>query len=194
MRNHILFWVAVTMLITGCQGKLSRSKAKSEIIKAKQLPYPEYKPLNKRFIKEHQYVEFGKVCFNNINLFKDYASQLLEMQSKGYITLKDDTNFDNCNNRYTNVILTESGKKELVKEDPNNYYIRVSTIDFGEVTGIVEYKVLHAADVNYTLVREDLSEFGAMVTKLSNNNPNLPITINHLTNFQKSDNGWHIIQ
>lgn len=191
INNRITLIILITLLCISC-GKLSRGKAESEITKNMQLPQTETATLNKKFKKEHMAVVFGKLCLDNLNWFKNYETQLLELQSQGYITLKDDESYDECDNLYTHVILTEKGRKDLVKEDDGNYHIRVYDVTFGEVTGIVEYKDFGKADVRYTLKRTGYSEFGKYVYKLSYPNRNQAETINRLANFTKYDDGWRM--
>lgn len=187
-----VLYLALALIICSACDNLSRGKAKSEIIKNMQLPQAETAQLNKTFKKDHQYVGFGKVCFSNIKSFKNYETQLLDLQAKGYISLKDDEYYNDCNDLYTHVLLTNKGKRDLVKEDDNNYYIKICSLEFGEVTGIVEYKELKVADVNYTIVRKGFSDFGELVYKLSYPNSQRVETINRLTNFTKYDDGWRM--
>ena len=155
--KKVIYSIITLLVFTAC-GELSRGKAKDEIIKDKQLPQTETVKLNKKFLKDHQYVGgFPKVCLNNYERFSQREKQLTELQEKGYITFKDDEYYDDCNDLYTNIILTEKGKKDLVKENNGQYEIKLCNIEFGEITGIVEYKEFKVADVKYTLVRTNIT-------------------------------------
>jgi hypothetical protein len=192
--KKILYLVITILLFTACGG-LSRGKAKEEIIKAMQLPQKETIKLNKRFLKDHQYVGgFPKVCLTiGMEKFHQYEKQLTDLQAQGYITLKDDDYYNDCNDLYTNVIITEKGKKDLLSETDGQYEIRLCSIEFGGVTGIVEYKEFKAADVRYTLVRTDYSEFGKLVKSINPYGNSQDITtIARLANFTKYDDGWRI--
>ena len=186
--------VSLILLIALCTftacNKLTRGKAKEEIIKKQQLPQSETVKLNKKFLKDHQFVGgFPKVCLTiGIDHFSSYEKKLLDLQSQGFITLKDDEYYDDCNDLYTNVLLTEKGKKDLIKEDDGIYTIKLCSIEFGDITGIVEYKEFGGADVHYTLKRTDYTDFGKMV----NGNKEQPETIERLANFTKYDNGWRM--
>lgn len=190
--KKVIYSIITLLVFTAC-GELSRGKAKDEIIKDKQLPQTETVKLNKKFLKDHQYVGgFPKVCLNNYERFSQREKQLTELQEKGYITFKDDEYYDDCNDLYTNILLTEKGKKDLVKEDNGQYEIKLCNIEFGEITGIVEYKEFKVADVKYTLVRTNISEFGKLVNSMSSFGGNIESTIPHLANFTKYDDGWRI--
>ncbi|HUM51686.1 MAG TPA: hypothetical protein PK431_07705 [Chitinophagales bacterium] len=121
----IIFLIVLT---TSSCGKLTRGKAEAEIKKLHQIPKAENAPLYKRFRKEHQYVSgFGRVCLTDVPSYDRYEKQLLEFQRKGFITLKDDDYFDDCSDRYTNVILTQEGKKDLIGTDEDFYYIKTDS-------------------------------------------------------------------
>lgn len=190
MKQVLLFTIAVIMC-TGCGG-LSKGKAKDEIIKAKNLPQAETVSLPKKFHLEHISGGFGMVCFPSGKDYNQYKTQLADLQTKGYITLQEDASPDQCSDRYMNVILTDKGKKDLSVEEKGSYTIVLCKIEFGEITRITEYKEFNVADVNYTVKRADYSEFGQLVKSIDSNSGNLPETIDHIANFQKSSNGWHL--
>ena len=53
--KKVIYSIITLLVFTAC-GELSRGKAKDEIIKDKQLPQTETVKLNKKFLKDHQYV------------------------------------------------------------------------------------------------------------------------------------------
>jgi hypothetical protein len=192
--KQLMYCVVVLVICTACGG-LSRGKAKDEIIKNMQLPQTETVKLNKKFLKNHQFVGgFPKVCLNvGIDNFSTYEKQLTDLQTQGYITIKDDDYYNDCNDLYTNITLTDKGKKDLIREDDGVYEIKLCSVEFGEITGIVEYKQFGAADVRYTLERIDFSDFGKLVKSMTYyGNSQEQTTIPRLANFTKYDNGWRM--
>lgn len=77
--------------------------------------------------------------------------------------------------------LTEKGKQYLISD--NN--VLVATIEFGEITGIIERKELNISEVNYTVKRTDVTPFG----RLFGSNEE---TLNRTSTFTKYDDGWRI--
>ncbi len=61
---------------------------------------------------------------------------------------------------HLDIYLTEKGKKYLVDEDKSSYYVKLSTVEFGEVSGIFEEPKMNMAKVEYTLIRKNLTPFG----------------------------------
>ena len=90
--------------------------------------------------------------------------------------------------------LTEEGKKYVTSDkykDPSNpdgmtINVKIAKLDFGEITGIIEYKESNTAVVNYTYVRKDLTPFG----KIKSNFHTGPNNFSHT--FTKYDDGWRI--
>ncbi len=64
--------------------------------------------------------------------------------------------------------------------------IRTSTLEFGEITGIVERKELNIAEVNYTLRRINITPFGSMIYNAKEE------IIARTISFTKYDDGWRI--
>lgn len=81
-----------------------------------------------------------------------------------------------------NANLTEKGKVYLISEDN----VEVATIEFGEITGIVERKEFNTAEVNYTLKRTKVTPFERIAFDLTEE------TMNRNVTFTKYDDGWRI--
>ncbi|MFA4852676.1 MAG: hypothetical protein WC599_09180 [Bacteroidales bacterium] len=82
--------------------------------------------------------------------------------------------------------LTETGKQYLI-ENKNRYNktFKISDLDFGEITGIVEQDGSNKAEVNYTLIRKNVTPFG----KAFGLNEG---AFNNSVIFIKYDDGWRI--
>ena len=77
---------------------------------------------------------------------------------------------------------TEKGNQYI--ENGNN--IVVATVEFGEVTGIVEREEFKNAEVNYTVRRTNITPFGRILFNINEE------TINRSVVFTKYDDGWRI--
>jgi hypothetical protein len=190
--STVLITIGVLLMIS-CSDELSRSKAKEEIIKHNELPIPVTVELKKRFLFDHQYLPgFRKVCLNfNFDRFSNWEGKLNKMESLGFITLQKDEFYDECDDLYMNVILTEKGKKFLENENEEDYEIRFYELVFGEITGIVSFEEFSGADVHYTLKKDNFTDFGMLiegVTEIKEENKE----IKKLENFSKYDDGWRL--
>jgi hypothetical protein len=183
-------------MCTAC-GKLSRGKAKEEIIKYYKLPYTETVELNKKFFNGHEFQGGLETMCMRIGdkSYITFAQQLDVMVKAGFITLSESYDY-NCHDKYIDVTLTEKGKQDMVEDKDGVYVIKLCTIEFEEVTGIVEYKGLNAADVNCTLVRTNITEFGRMANNVDpyDTDKKIKEKIGHLLNFRKYDDGWRLGQ
>ena len=64
--------------------------------------------------------------------------------------------------------------------------VKAAKMEFGEILGILAKKELNLAQVDYTLIRKDITPFGRIVFKLDEK------TINNSVTFAKYDDGWRI--
>jgi len=176
--------------LQSCKNKLSRSHAEDEIVKKMELPINEEIIIKKKYFVDHQQVMgFGMVCFpSSAPKFSEYENMLMELQNKGYINLKKDQFYNECNDLYTNVELTDKGKKDLLKENEGNYEVKLCEICFGEITGIIEYNEFQVADVKYSLIRKNYTEFGLILS----NNIKENESYEKSASFNKYDDGWRI--
>lgn len=183
------------LLLTSCgNDSLSRKKAASAIEAKLKLPTIETADLRKKYLYLYETNRgyFPKVCFINEEWFSKFEKQLDELVSLGYINLINDEYFDDCGHLYTNVVLTESGRKFLISENDKVYKIKLCELVFGEIEGIVEYKEFSTADVDFTLNRVNFTEFGTKVEMMGYSNRINKTTINSIENFIKYDDGWRI--
>lgn len=178
------------VILQSCSDKLTRNQAEKEIVKKMELPSMETLKLQKKYLTDHQPVQgFGMVCLKigDFN-FSEYENILNSLQKRKYINLKIDEYYNDCNDLYTNVELTEMGEEQLINETDGFFEIKLCDVAFGEITGIIEYTELQVADVNYTLKRENYTEFGLIMI----NNKKKDETIKRLANFSKYDDGWRM--
>jgi hypothetical protein len=173
--KSLFLLVFIIPLFIGCSDNLNRSKAEKIIKEKFQLPNDEIRDL---------YV-YDATLSNNftLNLYQ-------KLQNEGLLT------FSECGEGMSRgycATLTEKGKQYAVSQEYNtdNMYIhkinvKVSTLDFGEITGIMEQKELNIAEVNYTIVRKDVNPFGRIAFDLNNG------TFTKSVTFTKYDDGWRI--
>lgn len=88
--------------------------------------------------------------------------------------------------------LTEKGKQFYVKDENDgdntikNIFVKVSILDFGEVTGIREFKEYNTAQVEFTLKVKDITPFGRIIYNMTESTENRSVTL------IKYDDGWRI--
>lgn len=166
-----VFLLAIScILLFSCGSKeLSRGKAE-ELIKEKfNIPGNEVKDVNLGYENE----------VSTMQTYDKLANEGL-MRCNHYLLVINSSE------------LTDEGKKYVIgstKHDNVNgndfIQVKVADLDFGEITGIVEQKEFNTAEVNYTLIRKNLTPFSAAF----NINEG---TINKSATFTKYDDGWRI--
>jgi len=81
---------------------------------------------------------------------------------------------------YYDAIFTDKAKPYCIGST-----VKVATIEFGGITGIIERKELNIAEVDYTEIRKNITPFG----KAYNLNEEI---LNRKITFTKYDDGWRI--
>lgn len=164
----LVLLVLTIPLLWGCSNdKLTRGKAEKLIREMYKFPFDE----NRDF-----HIEGGE------------RSTYDKLQNEGLLTYTEYFYFGS----HLQGELTEKGKQYVVSAvksgDAYNKYIvvKAATLDFGEITGIVEYKESNTAVVNYTYIRKNLTPFGRIAFYLQEG-PN-----NYSHTFTKYDDGWRI--
>lgn len=186
--KSLIYLSILLFILQGCSNNLSRSKAKDQIVKNLELPKVETVKLDKKYKKKHESRGFGTICLDNIKWYSEMEKILTELQSQDFITMAEE--FEHrCSDLNVIVTLTEKGKNSLINEKKSLYEIKLCDIEFGEVTGISEYKEYNAADVNYTLKKTNYTELGKIIKGSHSNEAQ---TINRLANFSKFDDGWRM--
>lgn len=162
------------LLLSGCDSnKLSRAQAEKLIRAFHKFPID----------------EIGK--FQTSFPDNSGAGSLEKLQTEGLLTYTK--NFTGLGGYWFYATLTEKGKQYATSEeygDNFNKYVdvKVSKLDFGEITGIIEYKESNTAVVNYTYIRKDLTPFGKIQFNLQEGaNP-------YTHTFTKYDDGWRLTQ
>ena len=197
-----LFAIIISLML-GCSKQLTRDEAEKQIKQKFQLPHPELKdfPLS---MDAGLAIEWSCPAQKQNWIdghIQDKLPYLLELENEGLIkyiidktavetykeyNLKYYPRQDEMNGTryhyYHTISYTDNGKQYASN---NGSSVRVATIEFGEITGIVERKEMNLAEVNYTERRKDITPFG----KALNVNEE---TFNKTATFTKYDNGWRI--
>lgn len=176
-----LFYLSVILFLATSCGKLSRSKAKEEIIKVYNLPKDEIKLFTVRDGTPSNHITEKNFKYK-------------ELQDEGLLTYYYEDGFGYWGT--LKATLTEKGKQFASYEknkvdafnfgDADNVNLIVAKLEFGEITGIQEIKQLNSALVSYTLLRKDITPFGKIAFNLKEE------TIPYTATFTKYDDGWRI--
>lgn len=178
--KNIFILVFLSFALFSCgNDDLSRSEAKAQILNGYSFPKVETKSLTvldktvgmqNTLNRMHKYQQKGLLTY--------YVSQRKRTSGFGKVSLGD--------SRGAIAELTDKGRKYVVSEKKGDYLlsyyiVKVSELNFGEITGIKMYKEFNIAEVNYTLKRE--------ITPFGNGMSN---TIEKMAKFAKYDDGWRM--
>jgi hypothetical protein len=179
-RILILFIIPV---LWGCgdSDKLSRSKAEKLIKAFHKFPSDE--------------IEAFEISYTYLG-YDMRRSTMEELQKEGFLTyseypagLASGISGDLTDNGAKYAIGSKHPAKTQFGGDDNYTKIvdvKVAKMDFGEITGILEYKESNTAVVNYTYIRKDITPFGKIGFNLKEGKYNYSHT------FTKYDDGWRI--
>ncbi|MEI7526683.1 MAG: hypothetical protein WCJ95_20210, partial [Mariniphaga sp.] len=104
-----------------------------------------------------------------------------------YSRLSNEMNYD------YNLVGTDKGNQSIFKIDYteskefNKVYVKIDSIKFGEVTGILEMKEANKAEVEYSVFRNNVTPFGNIVWNYVEGEG-----IKKKVTFARYDDGWKI--
>ncbi len=174
-------------------GIYRESEAEVLIMKKFNLPQTDTMRIYKKYFKSSKYVDY--CSFPKVSIYiggritySDNEKVLITLKEKGLIniseTVEQEREYDE-DNTYAIVLLTDEGKKYLIKEDDVKYIVKTCEITFGEITGIQMQEQVKLAEVNYTLKRINFTPFG---------NEGSQETENRTASFTLFDDGWRMNQ
>jgi hypothetical protein len=199
-----LFICGITIpFLFGCSKELSREEAEKQIKQKFQFPQNEFVEFqNKEQAAIVAYLDwdyhtnfpekYDKVEREYLKNQTFPKSQLFStLESDGLITINNERVDINLHLGYTgatrydyeeyyNAVFTDKAKP-LVQGNS----VQVATIEFGEITGIIERKEYKTAEVQYTTKRTNITAFGKAYNKIEE-------IFNHSTTFTKYDDGWRL--
>lgn len=192
-----LFFIGILILfLFGCSKELSRVEAEKQIKQKFHFPQKEFLEFqNKEQASIVAYLQWdeqygGKLQYLTNNTYP--KSQLFSnLESAGLITINKKRVDINRQLGYTgarrydyeeyyNAVFTDKAKP-LVQGNS----VQLATIEFGEITGIVERKEFNIAEVQYTTKRTNITAFGKAYYKNEE-------VFNYSTTFTKYDDGWRL--
>jgi len=125
-----------------------------------------------------------KICMVREARYSVAKSKLDDLQSKGLITINESDQYsDGCHYTWANAILTNDGKKYLVRDVNTEYEVKTCEIAFGQITGVQMNEQFKVATADYTLQRINFTPF-------ADSSSNQDITRH--ANFSLYDDGWRI--
>lgn len=161
-----LLYVFIALNICTACGGLSKDDVKEIILASYPLPQTETIELNMQYRKVLIGGGFPNVGCGGTHVddYNSHKAELQELIDKGYITLNDNVYPNECNEIYTNVILTDLGQKYLVKQhdDAGYYEILLSQTEFGEVTDIKDIAIGSLTNTTISMKRT-YTDFGKML-------------------------------
>lgn len=184
-----IMFLFVSIFLLSCSKNLSREKAEVLIIKKFNLPRTETMQIKKTYyVKNYSlgtgFCPVGIYSGSSENMYSNYKQLIEGLQSNGMVLVKEDKRIENSICWiWADVSLTDEGKKYLVNESDKQYELKTCEIVFGEITGIQIQEQFKVAEVNYTLIRKNITPFGSNISK------------EHETrsaSFSLFDDGWRI--
>jgi hypothetical protein len=188
--NLILLVILIfnSILIASCTNKLSRSKAKEEILKKYQLPYSEELKLEKIYIKSYASSYPGAwlphACLVQGPRFDKEKNWLEKLKNKNLITITENGPLGQCKVIQAVINLTEEGNKYLINSSNDTWIVKKADISFGDITGIQIMKQYGTAEAHYTLITSP-SPFD-----LNNSNR----ATNKIAHYSLFDDGWRLLK
>lgn len=172
-KSTVIILIICSSCLISCNQNLSREKAKNLIVEKYKLP---------KDVIETFYVIDG-------TLGKRFSYDEYEaLQKEGLLNFT----YERGSSTFYSE-LTEKGKQYAVSGvfDTDNMYIKgvnvkVASLDFGEITGIVERKEYNMAEVSFTLVPSNVTPFGSIAFQYNGS------AISQTATFIKYDDGWRI--
>ena len=193
----IIALLFVLVLLSSCNGKLSRSKAEDLIIKKYKLPDNQVIKFARFYFKKSWgdrggFLNMEQVCLTlDENRYEGSKDMLDYFLGNGLITIKDtEEYYDRCHTIYAKVTLSNEGMKYMVKQSVGEYEIKVCDLVFDKINGISEEEKSNLAEAEFTLRRENFTPFGKYYFKEEQNTDNKKI--NKKDVFKKYDDGWRI--
>jgi hypothetical protein len=194
----------VIPLVIGCNNALSRNEAEKQIKQTFQLPRDEYREFSfaerkgeVAFLiwtdKEFYGTKTGDTVGYTKNRSYPKSSIFTNLENQGFITIKEERAEVDPHSAWMqrkeyefveNYIASFTDKAKPYVQGSS---VRVSTIEFGGITGIIERKEFNVAEVDYVERRTSITPFG-IAYGLNEEAFNRSIT------FTKYDDGWRINQ
>ena len=107
--SRFYIYIVLACIITSCSKHLSRKEARNQIQQIVGSDFSSDKKcetfrIHERYLKDHEWNGFGKVCLNaNKQNYSDYSELLEKLVENKYIEISDDEYYDDCSNLYTHV-------------------------------------------------------------------------------------------
>lgn len=177
--KNILIFLSFALFSCG-NDDLSHSEAKAQILQSYDFPKVETNRL---------------IVLDRTTGIQNTVNKMNKFQQKGLLTYyikqpQISSGFGRVsvggNSRAAIAELTNKGRKYVVSEKKGDYLlsyyiVKVSELNFGEITSIKIYKEFNIAEVTYTLKRK--------ITPFGNGMSN---TIGKMAKFAKYDDGWRM--
>ncbi len=192
---HLLLLALIISSLTSCHQALSRAEAEKQIKQKLQLPQDEFKEIELKQLQTQTAVYTNNQTgakYEQIDSNHDKSVLFYDLEREGLINIRIGKTalfdspygymYEKRQDYQTFFIATFTDKAQPYVQGNS---VKVSTIEFGEITGIVERKEFNAAEVQYTTKRTSLTPF-AIFFRVNEE------VFNHSASFTKYDDGWRI--
>ena len=187
--------VIIIISAISCQKKLTRPEAEIQIKQKLQLPRDEYKEIELKELQS-QVAVFTDTRTGNkneqIQTNHDKSALFFDLEREGLINIRIgktalfDVNLWYMYEKRQDYQTFYIGSfTDQAKPYVNGNSVKVSSMVFGEVTGIIERKENNSAEVQFTTKRTSLTPF-AIFFRINEQ------VFNHSATFTKYDDGWRM--
>ena len=162
----MVLFIIVVPFFYSCSDKLTREEAEKSI----NIDFPKIETFKMKI---------------GYNAPEQQAYLYNSIEGLGLISVKWWTNYWGEKLGIDFIEITEEGRRYIVSNDNDYATFKTAELDFGEITGIIENEELNNAEVQYTLIRKNVTPFGKAKNLLEGK-------VSKSALFTKYDDGWRI--
>lgn len=124
------------------------------------------------------------ICQDLGTSWRDVAPRITQLTALGLLILGQKTQSSGkCVYEYRTIDLTSQGLPYLLSNDNEGFLLKTHTLAFGEISGVRTIQQLNVAEVDYTLVVQDVTPFAESVSSQP---------VRRTATFELFDDGWRI--
>lgn len=197
MKKAIFFLSTLLLIATSCKNHLSRESAKEQIIKTEGYPKTKNYDFPKEFTKDFVNQSDQVIATIGEDDWEKEKAIIAEFEKSGLIKFEETPQSKEIPGLFFNrpsgfqtwtqvkVLLTDEGKKYLIKEDSKSYTVKLWDTDINDISGVKEMEGGKTTTAEYSISNKNITPFG-------NNFNDKNAIIQKTSYFSKYDDGWRL--